>query len=259
MAYRKALLGWATLADLPDRPQFVLNATNVQTGSLWRFSRRYMADWRVGVIDNPRVSLATAVAASSAFPPFLSPLHLPLDNYTVRETPSAYLHQPPYTRRAVLSDGGVYDNLGLETAWKNYTTLLVSDGGMKLRPQARPRLNWLSHFVRVVDVIDNQVRSRRKIQLMDSFTTQEPSLKRAGAYWGVGTDIADYGLPDALDCPAELTQELAAVPTRLASLPPALQERLINWGYAVCDAALRRWYDPRLPAARGFPYPRGVR
>lgn len=28
-----------------------------------------------------------------------------------------------------LSDGGVYDNLGLETAWKRYTNVLVSDAG----------------------------------------------------------------------------------------------------------------------------------
>jgi hypothetical protein len=28
----------------------------------------------------------------------------------------------------VLTDG-VYDNLGLETAWKRYETVLVSDGG----------------------------------------------------------------------------------------------------------------------------------
>jgi NTE family protein len=34
-----------------------------------------------------------------------------------------------------------------------------------------------------------------------------------------------------------------------------LQERLINWGYAVCDAALRRHVDPALPLPRGFPYP----
>jgi NTE family protein len=33
------------------------------------------------------------------------------------------------------------------------------------------------------------------------------------------------------------------------------QERLINWGFAVCDAALRRHVDASLPAPAGFPYP----
>ena len=34
----------ATLQDLPDTPRFVINATNVQTGALFRFSKPYMAD-----------------------------------------------------------------------------------------------------------------------------------------------------------------------------------------------------------------------
>ena len=34
-----------------------------------------------------------------------------------------------------------------------------------------------------------------------------------------------------------------------------LQERLINWGYAVCDAAMRRHVDQEVPAAGAFPYP----
>jgi NTE family protein len=33
-----------------------------------------------------------------------------------------------------------------------------------------------------------------------------------------------------------------------------LQERLINWGYAICDAALRRYVDPQLPDPKGLPY-----
>jgi NTE family protein len=33
------------------------------------------------------------------------------------------------------------------------------------------------------------------------------------------------------------------------------QERLINWGYAVCDAALRKHVDPSLPRPADFPYP----
>jgi NTE family protein len=35
-----------------------------------------------------------------------------------------------------------------------------------------------------------------------------------------------------------------------------LQRRLVNWGYAVCDAALRTHVDAELPPPRGFPYER---
>lgn len=51
--YRRRLFGAAILQDLPDRPRFILNATNVQSGVLWRFSRPYMWDYRVGKAKKP--------------------------------------------------------------------------------------------------------------------------------------------------------------------------------------------------------------
>jgi NTE family protein len=52
-AYRKHLFGQATLQALPpDPPRFVINATNVQSGALWRFSRPYMADY-LGTTRDP--------------------------------------------------------------------------------------------------------------------------------------------------------------------------------------------------------------
>jgi NTE family protein len=46
-----------------------------------------------------------------------------------------------------------------------------------------------------------------------------------------------------------------ATATRLKRLDDTRQERLINWGYAVCDAALRKHVDPSLPRPADFPYP----
>jgi NTE family protein len=96
-AYDKHLFRGATLQDLPDRPRLVINATNVQTGALWRFSRPYMADYRVGRVDAPTLSLATAVGASSAFPPVLSPVELPRG--AVKAIEGADLCVEPYTTR----------------------------------------------------------------------------------------------------------------------------------------------------------------
>jgi NTE family protein len=257
IAYRKHLYGHATLNALPDKPRFIINATNVQTGALWRFSKPYMADWRVGRADRPDVPLAMAVAASSAFPPFLSPVILGLKKYRMQLTEGADLHKPPYIDRAILSDGGVYDNLGLETAWKNCATLFVSDGGAPFVPEPSPWRNWLMHSIRVADLIDHQVRSLRKRDLIDSYQSKDQDRKRTGAYWGIDTDIEKYGLPDALPCPAAEIHKLAAYPTRLTRVPDEVQEKLINWGYAVCDADLRGRYDPGIAKPHGFPYSRG--
>jgi NTE family protein len=213
-----------------------------------------MADYRVGRVLRPSLPLARAVAASSAFPPVLSPVGLelrPEDWEPVQPGAGADLHHAPYTTEVVLSDGGVYDNLGLETAWKRYDTVLVSDAGGKTQPEAEPERDWARHVLRILDLIDNQVRSLRKRQVIEAFRRRE----RKGAYWGIRTRIEDYGLADALACPIERTSELANLATRLARMEPAVQERLINWGYAVCDAALRKHVDPAVQRPAGFPYP----
>lgn len=250
-AYRKHLFGRGTLQDLPDAPRFVINATNVQSGVLWRFSKPYAWDYRVGKIDSPRIALADAVAASSAFPPVLSPKRMTLDPRSFVPGTGMDLQYEPFTSKVYLTDGGVYDNLGLETVFKKFQTVLVSDAGGRMAPEAKPKTDWLRHTYRVLNVIDNQVRSLRKRQLIDSYKTGS----RSGSYWGIRTDIADYKLPNPLPCPRDRTLRLAETPTRLSRMEPVLQERLINWGYAVCDAALRRHVDPSIPPPGGFPYP----
>jgi NTE family protein len=250
-AYDLHLFHGATLQALPDAPRFVINATNVQSGALWRFMKPYMRDYRVGKVANPTVPLAQAVAASSAFPPALSPCQLRLKSSDFEPNSGMDLQRPPFTTRVILTDGGVYDNLGLETAWKRYQTILISDAGGKTQAEEEPKADWARHAYRVLDLVDNQVRSLRKRQAIDSFK----SGARQGAYWGIRTNIADYRLANALPCPFDRTMQLAETPTRLKRLDETTQERLINWGYAVCDAALRAHLDAGLPSNAAFPYP----
>jgi NTE family protein len=242
-AYREHLFGDATLQDLPsddEGPRFVINATNVQTRVLWRFSKPFMGDYRVGLVRNPTTDLAVAVTASSAFPPFLSPVSLKLNPADFDPTTKGDLQIEPYTSEVVLTDGGVYDNLGLETAWKSYETILVSDGGGGGSDEPKPKRDWLEHVYRVLNLIDNQVRSLRKRQVVASYQMN----LRKGAYWGIRGNILDYQLPDAMNCPFAQTLVLANTATRLKKMDGTLQERLINWGYAVSDAGLRRHLYP---------------
>lgn len=254
-AYRKHLFGDATLQDLPadgEGPRFVINSTNVQTGALWRFSRPFMGDWKVGITPNPKVSLALAVTASSAFPPILSPVELDLAGCVFPQDPKATLQVEPYTKKAVLSDGGVYDNMGLETAWKHSKTLLVSDAGAAFKPEPSPHSDWARHSIRVLDLVDNQVRSRRKIELMDALIKK---TDHDGAYWGINTSLTGYPQPGGLTCDPKRVHELATTPTRLAALKPEYQERLINWGYAISSAALASYYPGPVTKVASFPYP----
>jgi len=251
--YEKVLFDKATLRDLPaDPPRFVINACNVQSGALWRLMKPYMADWKVGRIDNPDILLAVAVAASSAFPPVLSPMVLKLHGSSFIPKSGNGLQKKPFTSKAILTDGGVYDNLGLETAWKRYKTILISDGGGQIEPEPRPKKNWIGHLFRIFQMVDSQVRSLRKRQVIDSFKNGS----RQGTYWGIRTNIVDYNLTDAMNCPHEKTMELGRIKTRLKKLKSMDQERLINWGYAVCDAAMRKHVDGNYEPPKGFPYPK---
>jgi NTE family protein len=241
--YRDHLFGDATLQALPDRPRFVLNATNVGTGSLVRFSKPYLADWRVGRILAPDVPLAVAVACSSAFPPVLSPYRLDLRGRDWVTDQGNVLTSPEYRDAWLLTDGGVYDNLGIETAWGRHRTVLVSDAGGQMGPEPRPDRDWPRHLLRVLKVVDNQVRSLRKRQVVRAFVTGD----RDGAYLGIRSDITHYPVDDPLPAPRARTLALADLPTRLSPVDAVTQERLINWGYAVTDAALRAHVDRSLP------------
>jgi NTE family protein len=219
--YRKRLFGDATLQQLPTSPDFVFNTTNLQSGALWSFSKRAARDWRVGRIEEPTDTIARVVGASSAFPPFLSPARFRYRDEDFTPGSGDGLQGPPFTTRPLLTDGGVYDNLGLEQTY------------------------------RVVRTVNNQVRSLRKRILLTSFVEHE----RHGTYWSMRTDIRKYPAKDRLPCPFNRTQQLASIRTDLEAKDMTTQRRLINWGYALCDAGIRSWVEEGLPAPRDFPYP----
>ena len=250
-AYDSTLFGGATLQDLPDEPRFVFNATNLESGVLVRISKAYLADYRVGRVDRPTLPLALAVTASSAFPPFLSPCRIDLRGADwVTEPGNDLADRDGFRDEISLSDGGVYDNLGVETAWKRYRTLLVSDAGGLMSGVAEVPNDWGRGLLRVLSVIDNQVRSLRKKQVVGALRSGE----RQGMYVGIRSSVADYPVTDPLPVDPRVTRRLAGVDTRLDAVPEDLQELLVNWGYVIADAGLRSHVDTT--ADRGeLPYP----
>jgi NTE family protein len=111
------------LGDLPERPRFVFCATDITHRTQWVFDagRR-----RMGTVERTRPAadwpLARATAASSCLPGAFTAMKVDIEGTSVE-----------------LTDGGIYDNLGLETVWKNYRTVLVSDGGGKMDSEPAPK------------------------------------------------------------------------------------------------------------------------
>jgi len=242
--YRRRLFHDSTLGDLPDPrdgPRFVITATNLSNGALWYFSRIRVGDHRSGFFVARDIPLARAVAASSAFPPVLSPHLFDASEYNSKAKGAQQTYQ--------LSDGGVYDNLGVEPLRDGAALpyLLVSDGGAPFAEKRPPR-TWLRSTIHVTKVIDLEVRKLRRRHLVAGF-----QRRRKGALWTIDTTLETFaddrthgaalGIDDFLPVTAERTHELATVSTRLAKLDDERRRQLIDWGYASADAALRKYTD----------------
>ncbi|MFG6416997.1 patatin-like phospholipase family protein [Roseateles sp. DC23W] len=255
--YADGLFGNATLQDFPKgagAPRFTLYATNLQTGSSFRFSQPFLADYRIGMIEKPTLSLASAVAASSAFPPVLSPviLKFPANAWKPLEGADCFSDELVELRTQVsLTDGGVYDNLGLEGIWDRCGTVLVSDAGAPLDVVPSAAAAWTEQSLRVMDIVTNQARALRKRRLVNDFIDQV----RKGSYWGIRTRIDDYGLASALMKDSKKSDGLCQIRTRLNTFTAQEQGYLINWGYALADAAMRKHVVPGVASTPQWPVP----
>jgi len=104
-ALRRNVFGKATLTEV-KRPnvQVVINACDLRTGTAFRFGSHASGGWRYGRISENDIPVAKAVAASAAFPLLLPPL---IEKFGFER--AGYV----VTEKVVLTDGGVFDNLGV--------------------------------------------------------------------------------------------------------------------------------------------------
>jgi NTE family protein len=224
-----------SLQSLPDTPRFVFNATNLQTGRLVRLEKVRLADYTIGEIQKPDIRLSIAVAASSAFPPVLSPIEIKTDPKAWKKLEGAIHHgDPAFTQKLSLTDGGAYDNLGLETI-DDFNPIIVSDAGAPFGTEQEANGFWPQQALRALDIATDQARALRKRLL---FARCELD-KRTAAYAGIDRDIKSYAAPRKLRADPAITGELARMRTRLNPFSEQEQGQLINWGWMVMDAAVR--------------------
>jgi NTE family protein len=241
----RSFLGGRVLGELPDSPHFVFCATDLGFGCNFEFSRRRVGDFQAGYLREPGVvALASAVAASSCFPPLFGPLRLAAragDFSGGKQSGSELLD------RIELSDGGVYDNMATEPALKRCARILVSDAGAPFAFEAGR--HFLRRLLRYAAVVGSQAVALRK----RLFYGRRDAGEFEGAYWHLGEERdagADgYSLGLCRDV-------LARLRTDLDRFTAAEFEVLVNHGYFSCEAGLLAdgLADPSAPATR-WPYP----
>jgi NTE family protein len=240
--YDARLFRGKRLVELPAQPNFVFCAANLQTGVSFQFSHERIGDYVLGFSNPGESLLADAVAASSAFPIAFPPLIRDFEPaaFTSRDV-KAVPEDWQWSGRVELSDGGVYDNMALEPAWKGHVNILVSDGGTPFQLQpvvgrwAVPRL-WRSY-----SIIANQAEAVRKRWLIASYLREV----YGGTYWGLGTDITEYAsAPAGAVLPGysgRVLDRLRVVRTDLDAFSDGEQGVLMNHGWALANGAISRW------------------
>src|SRR5690606_30045323 len=228
------------LDALPERPRFVFNATDLNFGTNWVFERDRVGSDRAGYASpqhpggSARWTVARAVAASACFPPLFRPMRLRFAPERLRGVRRWTARYTELAARIDLTDGGLYDNLGLQPALSaRHTVLLVSDGGAPFRRLAtRGRAGEL---VRYAEILQGQVGVLRRAHLLAALRQG----RRRGAYWGIGG--ASAGGDEALDgySDALAAEVLAGIRTDLDGFSDAERAVLEHHGYARCEAALR--------------------
>lgn len=97
-----------------DRPRLIIVACELRARAAIYFTKDVIQCWRYGKADPQKTSLAHAVAASAAYPLLLPAIDSEL-------TFQREGHED-LTHRVILTDGGVYDNMGLAPFWPDRDT-----------------------------------------------------------------------------------------------------------------------------------------
>jgi NTE family protein len=114
-AYARSLQLDVPLTSLPKSPRFIFCAANMENGASWEFRRDAVGDYRTGWTNPGDITVATAIAASSAFPVAFPPLVM-----NFKDSNFAGGHGTFNLDSVTLTDGGIYDNLASRTRWGRY-------------------------------------------------------------------------------------------------------------------------------------------
>jgi len=234
--FNRVLFQGRTLGSLaPDKQKLVVVAAELTTGSAFYFTSEEAGSWRIGKLDSRNESLAHAVAASAAFPLLLPALD---EVPTFRKRDGSLRAE-----RVTLTDGGVYDNLGLAPLWPDrdheisvaveaVDTIVACRAGYGLRTGS-PSLFLLPRMLAVFNSVFNRAQNASMKRLFD--------LKASGRLRGFALPYLDQADERLAFPPPDLVrrEEVSDYPTDFSAMPPAWIEKLSKRGEQLTLAVIR--------------------
>ena len=225
----------ACMNDLKRRkPLLIINATELRTGSAFYFTSQDSGSWRLGKLENANIALAHAVIASAAYPLFLPALD---ERMVFKQSDDS-----SQVERVTLTDGGIYDNLGLAPLWPDrnpyvslnvtsVNTIICCRAGYGLRRDP-PSQFLIARLKSAFSCIHNRAQNasmKRLFELQDSGALHNFILPY------LGQDDSRLKFP-----PAHLVtrEETNAYPTNFSSMSAEWIERLSCRGEQLTKALI---------------------
>ena len=239
----KSMFGDTIVRDVSrDSLDTVINATELRTGSAFRFGSQQSGCWRFGTIAPEDALVADAVAASAAYPVFLPALE--------RKYRFVKNEQTSVPTRVLLTDGGVFENLGvspmepgrtasISTNVFNPEYIICCDAGAGLFDDDSYPTRWPSRMYRSFLAVFRKVQDATRKRL-HYFADDGKISGFALCYLGQKDDALPW-------VPAELPtrDEVRDYPTDFAAMSRADIDRLALRG-EILTRLLVAYYLPEL-------------
>jgi NTE family protein len=227
-SYDAHLFKGKTLTDLKRAPRIYMNSTNLSTGNMFFYvagggGLEEMGEHELGQTSASNQRISTAVAASSAFPPIFPPMYVSETDYPNNQT-----------EYVTLTDGGVYDNLGVNPLMRvernrlNYA--LVSDGGKPFEINEAPTESGSRVLLEAVGILMEQVRG---LQFQRMELAHAAGRGPIPVWFSIDSHDGQINPGDATFA--------SSIGTNLKRLADAEMDVLTRHAGALCEARIRKW------------------
>ncbi|ULL13441.1 patatin-like phospholipase family protein [Paenibacillus sp. H1-7] len=241
---------------LAKSPQWVCYATSLNSAYSWKFSQDEIGDSSIGhtqPTQDDRISIG--VAASACFPPLFKPLRFETYNRSFQfkyvEGMLVDRNNPTPPQTILLTDGGVYDNLGSESVLTKGNSFIISDASGITGNWRHDLPGLLGELKRPVDIAMDQIGKLRRRLLFNMLIKSDDSIlieaaKPLSAYStkelpGKESPTRPDNMPVYVSLPRDLEKSIGEIRTDLNAFHD-IEIHLLLWnGMVKIDAALKRW------------------